>query len=286
MIDNYLCNSKMKRSVLSEININNIIQRNDLNIIPKKNISILDQIPTKSDFHSHFKQNFAAEPKLELKNINILSKPVKTIAPQLVDVKLERKLNRALKIHNALKKQEEGFFVSLYRNWIKPNIVLICFFVFLIVFFYFKCNDFTRNKKIQKIPIRQKITDATLQTLYIKPCGHKLSQSCLCTKKTATKEDIIKSVNTLPTNPPIILPEAPNRNIGEHPKIKSLHSDMRDSLKPPFHSDMRELKPSFHSDMRDSLNSNDFNWWSPNPKFNDHNQYLSDYVIEPPFSTK
>jgi hypothetical protein len=271
---------KGPNNIFSEINIDNIIKKNGLAEITKQNkISILEDIPTSSEL-------YAKKSSIKIPSSVLGENKIKLNTPQVIDTKIKKKLDKAVKIHDTIleKEQKKGFWqtlVTFYNNWILPNIILILFVIFLCVILYYRCDSISGysirgdlstegyNKSAQVIrqnDLRKKVSNITLQSLQIKSCGHQKNQPCLCHKiqnnihntqnlsNLSTKENILKSINTMPyTPPPIITPPITNTSVQ-------------------------------NTADQSTFNSTDFNMYASESLFDDSNTYLNSYQIEPPFS--
>lgn len=267
--------------IFSELNFDDIIEKNIIPNIKPNNISILDDIPTSSIFH--ISENALTKPVKDPIEI-LTSKKNNTLTPNVIDKKIINKLNKAVKIQNAIleKESKKTFWNSLttfYENWIAPNIFLIMFVVFLSIVLYYRCDSLTGYKHTpMQGNLKQKISQITLNTLKVKKCGHRLNQQCLC-YKLSTKENILKSIDAmsqysqpLGNNSQVISMPINNQSYIP-PYISPNHSYIPSYISPNQSYDQQTIQP-----IRQPIKQ-------PDDLINDPNLYSNAYQIDSPFTS-
>lgn len=256
-----------KKEILANINIDHIFLDKPIikqSLAPKTQSlhEVVNNLPTYSEIHP--KQKYIKIPKA----LDILSQKKPDLV--VVDPDIEKQLNKAVKINDALveKESQKGIMYYLkhfYEKWISPNKVMIFFLIILIVVLYYRYDPNPQKTTIQNTQqlnhTVNKIIDKSIQ---VKPCGHRLIQPCVCHTKPryiqpqmpaqmpaqVSKEDILRSINSMPTTSPVITDYQPKQDTTDN-----------------------DTNPMFKH--------NDFSWCSPTVPNQDGNMYMNNYIMKP-----
>lgn len=246
-----------KRDILSNINVD--IFKESKQIKKTTLNDMLNDIPMFAEIYP--KKEYIKIPK-------VLEVQKKIDTPVVIDPSIEKRMNKAVKINDAIleKESQKGIMYyckKFYNKWISPNKVMIIFLIILIVVLYYRYDSNTQSNR----NLQQTVNRITDQSIKIKRCGHRYNQPCLCNSsftqitpqqhinnpRTVSKETILSSINNMPNVSPIIT----SQNINNQHQQSNFKT---------------------HDSM---FKHNDFSWCAPNTPHQDANMYMNNYIMKP-----